>query len=125
MYNVLEKLRSGEALNAKDKTIHEQGLVSVLRELHDALDTAVFDGYGWSDLAAAPAAAPAGKLAWPKNMREQVAAVRSAPARQSLPLEAVAAKFKRSPKAAVLSVIAALEELGMVRREGEAYRLQG
>lgn len=33
--------------------------------------------------------------------------------------------FKRSPKAAVLSVIEALEELGMVRREGEAYRLQG
>ena len=40
MYNVLEKLRSGETLNAKEKAIHEQGLVSVLRELHDALDEA-------------------------------------------------------------------------------------
>ncbi|WP_333858892.1 DNA methyltransferase, partial [Denitromonas sp.] len=38
MYNVLEKLRAGAPLSAKDKTIHEQGLVSVLRELHDALD---------------------------------------------------------------------------------------
>ena len=47
MYNVLEKLRSGEALTAKDKTIHEQGLVSVLRQLHDELDAAVFDAYGW------------------------------------------------------------------------------
>ncbi len=47
MYNVLEKLRSGEALNAKDKVIHEQGLVSVLKKLHDDLDAAVFDGYGW------------------------------------------------------------------------------
>jgi len=32
MYNVLEKLRSGEALTAKDKVIHEQGLVSVLKK---------------------------------------------------------------------------------------------
>ena len=47
MYNVLEKLRSGEALSAKDKVIHEQGLVSVLKKLHDDLDAAVFDAYGW------------------------------------------------------------------------------
>jgi len=49
MYNVLEKLRSGEDLTAKDKTIHEQGLVSVLKQLHDDLDKAVFDAYGWSN----------------------------------------------------------------------------
>jgi hypothetical protein len=54
MYNVLDKLRSGEALSAKDKTIHEQGLVSVLRTLHDELDTAVLAAYGWSDLGPAP-----------------------------------------------------------------------
>ncbi|MGD9710416.1 MAG: class I SAM-dependent DNA methyltransferase, partial [Halothiobacillaceae bacterium] len=47
MYNVLAKLRAGEALTAKDKTIHEQGLVSVLRQLHDELDAAVADAYGW------------------------------------------------------------------------------
>ena len=47
MYNVLEKLRSGEPLNDKEKTIHEQGLVSVLKQLHDELDAAVFDAYGW------------------------------------------------------------------------------
>ena len=47
MYNVLEKLRAGEPLTAKDKTVHEQGLVSVLRELHDELDAAVCDAYGW------------------------------------------------------------------------------
>ncbi len=51
IYNVLEKLRSGEALTAKEKTLHEQGLVSVLRELHDELDRAVFAAYGWDDLA--------------------------------------------------------------------------
>ena len=47
MYNMLEKLRSGEPLNDKEKTIHEQGLVSVLKQLHDELDAAVFDAYGW------------------------------------------------------------------------------
>jgi len=47
MYNVLEKLRSGEALTAKEKKIHDDGLVSVLKKIHDDLDAAVFDAYGW------------------------------------------------------------------------------
>ncbi len=47
MYNVLEKLRSGEVLTAKEKVILEQGLVSVLKQLHDDLDATVFDAYGW------------------------------------------------------------------------------
>ncbi len=52
MYNVLEKLRRGEALDAKDQQIHEQGIVSVLRELHDEIDEAVEEAYGWpTDLA--------------------------------------------------------------------------
>ncbi|EBA00633.1 class I SAM-dependent DNA methyltransferase [Marinobacter sp. ELB17] len=51
MYNVIEKLRADEELTIKDKTIHQQGLLSVLRELHDDLDRAVFEAYGWPDLA--------------------------------------------------------------------------
>jgi hypothetical protein len=47
MYNVLEKLRSGEELTAKEKKIHDDGLVSVLKKIHDDLDAAVFDAYGW------------------------------------------------------------------------------
>jgi hypothetical protein len=47
MYNVLEKLRGGESLTAKEQTIHQQGLVSVLRQIHDELDAAVADAYGW------------------------------------------------------------------------------
>jgi len=50
MYNVLQKIRAFEPLTAKDKAIHEQGLLSVLQTLHDELDTAVLDAYGWSDL---------------------------------------------------------------------------
>ena len=47
MYNVMESLRSGRELTEKEKTIHEQGLVTVLRELHDELDAAVAEAYGW------------------------------------------------------------------------------
>lgn len=47
MYNVLKKERAGEALTDKERTIHDQGLVGVLRELHDELDMAVADAYGW------------------------------------------------------------------------------
>jgi hypothetical protein len=64
MYNVLEKLRSGEALSAKDKTMHEQGLVSVLRTLHDELDAAVLQAYGWSDLGPVPHQDAAARAAW-------------------------------------------------------------
>ncbi|WP_299986665.1 DNA methyltransferase [uncultured Pontibacter sp.] len=47
MYNVLEKLRSGEALSAKEQKTHEQGLVSILLQLHTELDAAVAAAYGW------------------------------------------------------------------------------
>ena len=46
-YNVLEKVRAGEPLTAKEKTVHEDGLVSILKQLHDDLDDAVFDAYSW------------------------------------------------------------------------------
>ena len=49
-YNVLEKLRSGEALTPKEKVVHEHGLVGVLKSLHDELDAAVLQAYGWADL---------------------------------------------------------------------------
>lgn len=50
MYNVLEQLRSGEPLTAQEKVIHEQGLVAILRQLHDELDAEVLAAYGWEDL---------------------------------------------------------------------------
>ena len=46
-YNVLEKLRAGEPLSPKERATHEAGLVSVLRQLHDDLDAAVADAYGF------------------------------------------------------------------------------
>jgi hypothetical protein len=46
MYNVLEKLRAGTALTAKEQVMHEEGLISVLRQLHDDLDATVAAAYG-------------------------------------------------------------------------------
>ena len=60
MYNVLEQLRRGEALSAKEREIHEQGLVAVLAQLHDELDAAVLDAYNWQDLAPALIGKPGG-----------------------------------------------------------------
>jgi hypothetical protein len=51
LYNVLQALRQGRALKAKEKQIHSAGLVGVLKTLHDELDAAVLAAYGWGDLA--------------------------------------------------------------------------
>jgi hypothetical protein len=70
MYNVLEKLRfplpnppppgegavkpppsggrlEGGILTAKERIIHDKGLLSILKQLHDDLDAAVFAAYDW------------------------------------------------------------------------------
>lgn len=47
MYNVVEKLRSGEALSPKERAIHEIAACGVLRDLHDELDGLVAEAYGW------------------------------------------------------------------------------
>jgi hypothetical protein len=44
---VLEKERSGEPLGTDERDIHEKGLVGVLKEIHDDLDAAVAEAYGW------------------------------------------------------------------------------
>ncbi|MDK9698339.1 MAG: hypothetical protein OEL76_18350 [Siculibacillus sp.] len=55
LYNVLERLRAGVApadLEAAERRIFDDGLVLILKELHDRLDVAVADAYGWpADLA--------------------------------------------------------------------------
>lgn len=47
MYNVVEKLRSGEALTAKERAVHEIAACGVLKDIHDELDAAVAEAYGW------------------------------------------------------------------------------
>jgi hypothetical protein len=50
MYNLMDKLRSGEPLTAAERVINEHGLLSVLRQFHDDLDATVLDAYNWDDL---------------------------------------------------------------------------
>jgi hypothetical protein len=47
LYNVREKLKSGEPLDDSEKGIHDAGCVGVIHELHNKLDAAVADAYGW------------------------------------------------------------------------------
>ncbi|NJN88195.1 MAG: hypothetical protein HC881_20235 [Leptolyngbyaceae cyanobacterium SL_7_1] len=50
MYNLLEKIRAGEPLTDKDREFNNKALVSTLKQIHDELDAAVFEAYGWDDL---------------------------------------------------------------------------
>jgi hypothetical protein len=175
MYNVLEKLRSGEELTAKERLIHEQGLVSVLKQIHDELDATVFDAYSWpatltdeeileqlvalnaeraaeeragtirwlrpeyqnpkgtatqttmvieeeveTAVAIAPAA-KAAKVAWPKPLKEQLQAVRSALAAQATASTAdqVAKTFKGARVDRVAEILDSLSALGQVREVEE------
>jgi hypothetical protein len=47
VYQVLEKVRHGAEFTEKDKVVHDKGLVSLLKSIHDDLDAAVLDGYDW------------------------------------------------------------------------------
>jgi hypothetical protein len=49
MYNVLEKLRAGEELDDDEQQTYEDGLVGVLKDIHDRLDRSVCDAYGWPE----------------------------------------------------------------------------
>jgi hypothetical protein len=47
MYNVLEGFKTGAALSASEQRVRDDGLVLILRELHEELDHAVAQAYGW------------------------------------------------------------------------------
>jgi hypothetical protein len=52
LYNVLGRYRLSHdysSMIAKDKAVFDHGLVYRMAELHDELDKAVFDAYGWPD----------------------------------------------------------------------------
>jgi len=47
MYNLLEKLRADSSFTDKDREYNDKALVSTLKQIHDELDAAVLDAYGW------------------------------------------------------------------------------
>ena len=56
LYNVVEKLRAAQPLSAKDQSVNQQGLASVVLSLHQQLDAAVAEAYNW------PAALPEAEI---------------------------------------------------------------
>ena len=77
LYNVLERLRELEngcdvqTLSAKERDIHEAGLVSVLKDIHDDIDRSVFEAYGWADLIPALVGKPGATMPSPHKTPEQ------------------------------------------------------
>ena len=47
LYNVLEKVRAGTALSDAEADVKARGRVLILRDLHDQIDRATADAYGW------------------------------------------------------------------------------
>ncbi len=47
LYNVLEALREGRALTDAERDMHDRGLVTLIRQHHDAIDALVAQAYGW------------------------------------------------------------------------------
>jgi len=47
MYNVLEKLRAGDPIEGKNKAIYDDGLIGILKDIHDQIDEAVAEAFGW------------------------------------------------------------------------------
>lgn len=47
LYNVLEKVRAGTPLDANDEDVKDRGRVLILKDLHDQIDRATADAYGW------------------------------------------------------------------------------
>jgi len=56
LYNALERLRELEngcdvpPLTEAERDVHQAGLMSILKEIHDDIDRAVLTAYGWDDL---------------------------------------------------------------------------
>ncbi|MEO7327211.1 MAG: DNA methyltransferase, partial [Minicystis sp.] len=47
MYNVVDRLRAGTALSKAEREVHQLAACGTLRDLHDELDQAVAEAYGW------------------------------------------------------------------------------
>ena len=77
LYNVLERVRELEsgcevpALTPEERDIHEAGLASVLKEIHDDIDRTVLEAYGWADLTPALVGRPGATMPSPHKTPEQ------------------------------------------------------
>jgi hypothetical protein len=77
LYNALERLRELEngcdvpPLTDAERDVHQAGLVSVLKEIHDDIDRAALTAYGWEDLIPALVSKPGATLPSPHKSEAQ------------------------------------------------------
>ncbi len=77
LYNALERLREMEngcdvpPLTAAERDVHEAGLISVLKEIHDEIDRETLKAYGWADLIPALVGKPGATMPSPHKKPEQ------------------------------------------------------
>ena len=80
LYNVLERIRELDndadvpPLTEAERDVKDAGHVQILKEIHDEIDRAVLDAYGWSDLAPALIGKPGATTPSPHKSPEQEAA---------------------------------------------------
>lgn len=48
LYNVLEKVKAGAALSAREEAVKQRGYVLILKDLHETIDRLTVTAYGWS-----------------------------------------------------------------------------
>ena len=124
-------------MTAKERKIHDDGLVSVLKQIHDDLDAAVFEAYGWpgtlsdeeilerlvalnheraAEEAPAKPAKPT-KADWPATLPERIRAVRHALTTHAKPATAavIAGQFRRANTAHVAELLETLVAVGQAR----------
>lgn len=77
LYNALERLRELEngcdvpPLTDAERDVHQAGLISMLKELHDDIDRAVLAAYGWDDLIPSLVGKPGATLPSPYKTETQ------------------------------------------------------
>lgn len=76
MYNVLERVREldagiGEPLTAAEKDIYDTGLIGILKDIHDEIDRATFEAYGWQDLGDRLVGKPGATMPSPHKSEDQ------------------------------------------------------
>ncbi|MGJ3262134.1 MAG: class I SAM-dependent DNA methyltransferase [Salinarimonas sp.] len=80
LYNVLERVRALESgadvppLTDAERSVYERGLVAVLKAIHDDIDRATLEAYGWEDLAPALVGKPGATTPSPHKTKAQEAA---------------------------------------------------
>lgn len=79
IYNVLERVREleagiGDPISPAEKSVYDAALIGILKEIHDDIDCATLEAYGWSDLAPALVGKVGATLPSPHKSPEQEAA---------------------------------------------------